>query len=355
MGAQTAMRCVAYMALLIVVAVGADRLFAERLYEDRNRLVPTYRSFNEPSVGVKLRDLDKTSTYLNTLVIGNSRTLAAVRPESFDHELDHLGARSETFNVAMPTVDVRFWPPFFEHFYDRAPPREVLLGVIPRDLDERNVVAQQQARLFEASPGFENHDRTELWKDAEEALARMFTLRGRGNEIRGAGVKGLLRGDKLDRPGFKPAGDRGGAVFEPGLVLSRAELAAKARRLGKRSGSIRLRVGKAQLAALARLDRLTRARGGCLTLFTTPLLYDREPLGTVEVAREFRRVLRTFAREHPLVTLLDIGPDLQMDYDLSDFSDGDHLSPNGARRFSKELATAAAPYLLDPGCGSLDR
>jgi hypothetical protein len=346
----TALKCIVYVAALMAIAVAGDRVLTKRLYAEPDRLVPAYRSFNEPSVGVKLHELDKTKVQLDTLVLGNSRTYASVDPAVFDARLAQRGLRTQSFNLAMPTIDVRFWPPFFERFYDRAPPRNVLLGVIPRDLDVRNPVAEAQTRAFQASPGFVDHERTQVWKDAEEALADLYELRGRGNEIRHAGPRALLRGTKLDHPGFRPSGDRGWAIFDPSLVLPKNELAANARRLGRRSGKIRLRVGRDQLAALERLDRIVREDGGCLTLFTPPVLYDREPLGTVEVQREFERVLRTFVREHPTVALIDVGPRVQRTYSLSDFADGDHTSPAGARRFSSALADAAVDRLRPGAC-----
>ena len=348
MNLKTGLQCLAYFAVLLAVVIAGDRLLTQRLYAQPDRLVPAYRSFNEPSVGIKLRDLSTAKERFDPLVLGNSRTYSALDPEPFDRRLAALGVRAESFNLAMPTVDVRFWPPFLERFYDRAAPRDVLLGVIPRDFDARNVVAEQQAKAFEASPGFANRDRTAVWKAAEEALAGLFALRGRGNEIR---PRRLLRGRKLDARGFRLAGDHGWGIFDPSRVVPKPELATKARLLAQRSGSIRLRVGASQLAALARLDRLVRARGGCLTLFTTPLLYDREPLGTVEVQRDFQRLLRRIAREHPAIGVVDVGPEVQDRYGLGDFADGDHLSPAGARRFSRELADALAPRLRDRSCG----
>lgn len=348
---STGLRCVAYLAVLLAVVVAGDRLLTKRLYAEPDRLVPAYRSFNEPSVGLKLHDLDKADPKPDTLVLGNSRTYSALDPVAFDHRLDERGVRARSFNLAMPTVDVRFWPPFFERYYDEHAPRNVLLGVIPRDFDERNAVAVQQARAFEASPGFANRDRTGVWKDAEEALADLFVLRGRGNEIRRAGPRDLLRGRKLDIRGFRLSGDRGFGQFDPSLFVPKPELAANAERLARRSGAIRLRVGAAQLRALDRLDRLVRARGGCLTVFTTPLLYDREPLGTVEVQREFEELLRRIAREHPSIAVVDLGPKVEGEYTLDDFADGDHLSPAGAERFSGELADALAPRLRGGTCG----
>lgn len=349
---SNALKCIAYFAVLLGLTVGADRVLAHRLYTDPGRLLPAYRSFNEPSVGVKLHQLQTTSTKINTLLLGNSRTYADVNPPIFDHRLAQLGVHSESFNVAQPTVDTRFWPPFLEHFYDRAPPRNVLLGIMPRDIDVRDPAAVQQDQAFLASPGFTNRHRTQVWKDAEEALADLFTMHGRGNEIRHARPKGLLQGVKLDRPGFRPRGDRGWAVFDPSLVLPKPELAANAKRLAHRSGRIRLEVSAQRIAALARLNRDVRAKGGCLTLFTLPVLYDREQLGTVEVQREFEAELRRFVLAHPTVALIDVGPRVQSGYGLADFADGDHMSPAGAQRFSAQLADAVAPRLRDAGCTS---
>lgn len=345
------LKIVAYVLAILAVTVAADRVLARRLYKDPGRLVPAYRTFNEPSVGVKLHELEQTKVHLNTLVLGNSRTYASVNPAIFDRRLDELGVPTQAFNLAQPTIDTRFWPPFFERFYDRAPPRNVLLGIMPRDIDVRNPVAVAQEAAFLASPGFKNRHRTWIWKDAEEGLADLYSLHGRGNEIRHAGPLELLRGEKLDRPGFRPRGDRGWAVFDPSLVLPRSELAANARRLAKRSGSIALRVGASQIAAIVRLDRDIRARGGCLTLFTLPILYDREELGTVEVQREFERVLRAFVKAHPTIGFVDIGPHVQSGYGLDDFADGDHMNPTGATKFSDQLATALAPRMRAPRCG----
>jgi hypothetical protein len=349
---SNAIKCVAYFAVLLGLTVAGDRAIAHRLYKDPGRLVPAYRSFNEPSIGVKLHQLETTKAKIDTLVLGNSRTYAGVDPPVFDRRLAQLGVHADSFNVAQPTIDTRFWPPFLEQFYDRTPPRNVLLGIMPRDIDVRDPVAVQQDDAFLASPGFTNRKRTQVWKDAEEALADLFTMHGRGNEIRHARPKGLLDGVKLDRPGFRPRGDRGWAVFDPSLVLPKAQLAANARRLAHRHGTIHLEVGAAQIAALVRLDRDVRAKGGCLTLFTLPILYDREQFGTIEVQREFEAELRRFVRAHPTVGLVDVGPRVQPGYGLDDFADGDHMSPAGATKFSDQLATAVAPRLDAPTCGA---
>lgn len=345
------LKIVAYVLAILAFTVAADRVLAQRLYKDPDRLVPAYRSFNEPSVGVKLHELETTKVHLNTLVLGNSRTYAAVNPDVLDRRLSERGVRAQSFNLAQPTIDTRFWPPFFERFYDRTPARNVLLGIMPRDIDIRDPVAVQQDAAFLASPGFQNRNHTQIWKDAEEGLADLYSLHGRGNEIRHAGPKALLRGDKLDRPGFRPRGDRGWAVFDPSLVLPPSQLAANARRLANRSGTIRLRVGASQIAAITRLDRDIRSKGGCLTLFTLPVLYDREELGTIEVQRAFERVLRAYVRAHPTVGLVDLATQVQAGYGVGDFADGDHMNPTGSTKFSDQLADAVAPRLHGAGCG----
>lgn len=338
--------CLGYVALLALLAVGADRLIAARVFEDPAALVPAYRSFQEPSVGVKLRDLEQTPGAFDTLILGNSRTLFGLRPDVLDRELAAGGIRQRSFNLAMPTVDVRFWPRFLRDYYDRPAPKRLLLGVIPRDLDARNVQALTQEEAFFASSGFQNRDRSAAWRAAEEWRSRIFTMHGRFNEVRRAGIGGLLRGDGIAPPQIR-IGERGWGQFAPGVTPSKRELAGQARRLAVRSGALRLAVGDEQIRALRQLDRWIRARGGCLTLFSIPLLYDREPWGTVQVRRDFQRTMRAFVRANPAVRFLDVASEVERSYALSDFGDGDHLDPSGARRFSRELANALADLPAD--------
>lgn len=334
---RTLIICLGYVLLLGVLAVGADRVIAQRVFEDPGELVPAYRSFQEPAVGAKLHDLEKTAGTLSTLFVGNSRTLFGVQPETFDRALARRGIVQRSFNLAMPTVDVRFWPPFFRDFYQRPAPEHLLLGVIPRDLDIRNVTAAAEMQAFTSSPGYENRDRSAIWRSAEELLSQLFTLHGRFNEVRR-----FVRSPKRLAPAQIRVSGRGWGRFAPGLAPSDRFLEKQARRLALRSSTFALQPGAEQIRAMSRLDRWIRARGGCLTLFTTPLLYDREAWGTVEVRRDFERTMRAFVRDNPHVRFLDLGPRVEKSYGLADFGDGDHLDPSGARRFSRELADAVA-------------
>lgn len=336
---RTPLVCLAYFVLLATLAVGVDRLVAQRTFQDPAELVPAYRSFQEPSVGAKLQDLSQSDSRFDTLFLGNSRTLFAVQPEVVDGVLAGQGLDRRSFNLAFPTVDVRFWPAFLERYYDRAPPRDLVLGITPRDLDARNTAAVAEAQAFGASPGFENRDRTAVWRAAEEGLAELFTLRGRFNELRRAGPGSLVSGDGLD-PAQIRVGERGWGKFAPGVTPEKAELGQQAEALATRTGTMRLQVGRDQIGALEHLDRWIRARGGCLTLFTLPLLYDREPWGTVEVRQDFERTMRDFVAANPTVGFVDIGPRVQGAYTLADWGDGDHLDPSGARRFSRQLGEA---------------
>ncbi|MDP2710639.1 MAG: hypothetical protein Q8O56_05425 [Solirubrobacteraceae bacterium] len=346
MTGRALLTCFGYVALLALLAVGADRLIASRVFQSPGELVPAYRAFQEPSVSVKLHDLEQASGTFDTLVLGNSRTLFGVRPDIVDRVLADRGIAQRSFNLAMPTVDVRFWPRFMRDYYDRPAPKRLLLGVIPRDLDARNVQAVTQMNAFFASSGFDNRDRSAAWRGAEEWRSRIFTMHGRFNEVRRAGIGGLLRGDGLAPPQIRVS-ERGWGQFAPGVAPSKRELAEQARRLAVRSGSLRLAVGDEQIGALRQLDRWIRARGGCLTLFTVPVLYDREPWGTVEVRRAFERTMRAFVRANPRVGYLDLGPRTEDEYGLADFGDGDHLDPSGAGRLSRQLADALAE---DPRC-----
>jgi hypothetical protein len=97
---------------------------------------------------------------------------------------------------------------------------------------------------------------------------------------------------------------------------------------------------------------MVRAWGSCLTLFTVPILYDREPWGTTEVRREFEARMAAFVREHPHVAFIDFDRRSSSSYGLRQFGDGDHLTASGATRFSRELSDALARRYGDRECGS---
>jgi hypothetical protein len=345
---RTLLICIAYLAGLAGLAVAGDRLLADRLFASPSDFVPAYRSAQEQVSGDKLHQLEDSGD-IDNLFLGNSRVLFGVDPARLDRALARRGAPARSYNLAMPTVDPRFWDFFLAEYWDKPLPRNVLLGVTPRDLDRRNTVSGQYLDAFRASPAFGIRDRTGIWKWSEEELAQLFTLRGRVEETRRAKLGDVLRGRGIDQRQIDLTGDRGWAAFDPADGVPGAERRRLAARLRDRHGP-GLEVGADRLDALDAIYRRVHAAGSCLTLFTTPLLYDREEWGTIEMRRDFYRELREFARTHPGTRILDTGRAVERRYGIADFGDGDHLSPRGAGRFARDLGDALAPSLRSGPC-----
>jgi hypothetical protein len=341
------------MGILIALAVGVDRVIAGRLFAHPYDYVPAYRSFQEYAVGVKLHQFKSQHERYGGLFLGNSRTMFGVDPVVFDRALARRGVHFNSYNLALPSVDPRFWPPFFQRYYNRAPPRQLFLGILPRDLDASFVVGEQQVAAFLRSAGFQHRHLRGVATWAEESLAHLYILRGRISDLRLITLSDLLDHQKLDLHEIHMANDAGWARLPPRVALPKLELIAQAKRLARRHGRERFVLGRQQQAAVVRLNTWIRSRGGCLTLFTTPLLYDREPWGTIEMRRGFLRAVRRLVRETPGLRFVDIGARVQRGYAPDDFGDGDHLTPRGAVRFSRQLADALYPRVSDPGCRRL--
>ncbi|HEX8855432.1 MAG TPA: hypothetical protein VF752_07500 [Thermoleophilaceae bacterium] len=348
--ARTALTCLVYIVLLVAVAVGIDRAISDRLFAHPNDYVPAYRSFQEYAVGVKLHEFESQHRRFSGLFLGNSRTMFGVDPPVVDAELGRRGVDFSSFNLALPSVDTRFWPPFFERYYDEPPPRQLFLGLLPRDLDASFSLGAREVQAFLHSAGFQNRNMSAVSSWAEESLARLFVLRGRLADTRLITLSDLLEHKKLDLNAIHLANDRGWAELPRGTMLPKSELAAQAQKLAVRHGSARFELGAEQRKSLVLLNSWIRSRGGCLTLFTTPLLFDAEPWGTIEMRRGFLRAMRRLVREIPGLRFVDIGARVQGGYGTADFADGDHLAPAGATRFSRQLADALLPSITDPGC-----
>jgi hypothetical protein len=342
--------CFAYIAVLIGVAVGVDRVIAGRLFAHPYDYVPAYRSFQEYAVGVKLHQFESEHRRFGGLFLGNSRTMFGVDPTVFDAELARRGVNFDSYNLALPSVDPRFWPPFFQRYYNRGPPRQLFLGILPRDLDAGFTLGAEQVRAFLHSAGFEHRHLSGIATWAEESLAHLYILRGRISDLRLLTLSDILDHQKLDLHEIHMVGDEGWARLPERAVLPKPELMAQARRLARRHGRTPFVLGAQQVESIVRLNAWIRGRGGCLTLFTTPLLYDREPWGTIEMRRGFLRAVHRLVRETPGLRFVDIGARVQGSYGANDFGDGDHLAPPGAVRFSRQLADALYPRLTGSGC-----
>src|SRR4051794_1829300 len=176
---RTPVACLCYMAVLVGAGVGVDHLIAGRLFSHPNDFVPAYRSYPEYAVGSKLHQFEATKTRWSSLFIGNSRTMFDVDPTTVDSALAAKGDRQRSYNLAFPSIDPRFWPWLFQHDYDRPLPKHVFLGILTRDLDARFNSSRKFTSEFQASQGFAHRNMSPTNSRAEEALSRVFILRGR--------------------------------------------------------------------------------------------------------------------------------------------------------------------------------
>lgn len=334
------------MLALMLAGVAADRVIANRTIPDSGTFVPAYRSFQEFLAGQKLHQVDQQGSF-EAVFVGNSRTLFGIRPEEFDPAARARGADVTSYNLAMPTVDPRFWPFFFQQYYGKRPPKRILYGITPRDIDLRNTSADAYQAAFRASPGFQNRDRTPIWKWSEEVVAQLYSLRGRIEEtnrfnrrdfFRPAGQRDRLRQYMLD-------GTRGYSEFPPRYTKPESFLRREQARFADRPGDIRLRPDRERVRALEELDRWVRSQGGCMTLFSLPVLYDPEPWGGQRIREDFTRFMREFVRTHPGTSLVNAGDEVEETYSAKEYGDADHLNRAGATRFSRQLGESLAPAL----------
>jgi hypothetical protein len=346
---RTPLACLCYMVLLVAAAVGVDHAGADLLFADASDFIPAYRSFPEYAVGSKLNQFEHTGTHWNGLFIGNSRTMFDVDPATFDRA---LAARRETsfrsYNLAFPSIDPRFWPSFFKRYYDEPLPRHVFLGILTRDIEARNRLTLRFTAEFRSSPGFAHRHMSSLNTSAEEALARLYILRGRGADLRNLTLSDVFHGRKLDIHAIHLVGTQGWSAYPKEKYVRRPVLVERERRLGRRHGSLRFELGSQWRSVLA-LNSWLRARGSCLTLYTTPLLYDDEVWGTIEMRRAFYSTLPRLLRAAPDISFVDVGRKVEPRLRPSDYVDGDHLGPAGTRRFSQALARSLAPS-VDASC-----
>jgi hypothetical protein len=349
---RTVLTCFAYVLVLWVAAVGGERVLAAAFFVKPFDYVPSYRAYPEYSVGVKLRQFAREQRRFDGLFIGNSRTNFGVDPETFDARLRARGIRFESYNLGLPTADPRFWPDFFTRWYTDPAPRHLFLGLLPRDLDRGFEPTGDRFRAaFFQSAGFHNRDLSAVNSWAEEILSRVFVIRGRSSDVHLLSVGDILRGRKLDLEQAGLANGRGWMIVPQRVRFDRAQLVRERRRYAGRHGP-RFRPSPAMERGVARLAAWAREHGSCLTLFTTPLLYDRERWGTVEMRRGFEREVRRLARRLENVAFLDVGERVQGHYGLALWAHGDHLNEAGARRFSRDLADALASRVGGKTCWS---
>jgi hypothetical protein len=341
------------MLVLIGAAVGIDRAIASRLFAQPYTFVPGYRAFQDYDIGAKLQQFRGVeSQRFNGFFVGNSRAMFGVNPAVFDATLSRDGVRFHSYNLAEESVDVRFWQPFFTRYYARRPPHYVFLGVLPRDLDASySAQGAKYMQAFFASPGFQNRNMSPTNRTAEELLSTLYVLHGRASDLHLLSISDILHDRKLGLDQGRLVGDQGWMEL-PSKVLAtpKSLLRSQAAKLAHRHGTARFELGRAQENSLAALDGWVRRGGGCLILYTTPLLYDREPWGTVEMRQGFTATMHRLVRVIPGLQFVDVGGRVQGRYGAQDFGDGDHLNGRGASRFSAQLGSALLPAMHAPAC-----
>ena len=345
--------CAAYTVALFAGAVGIDRVIAWRLFADPGTYVPAYRSFQDYDVGVKLNQFRSVANdHFDGFFVGNSRTMFGVNPAVFDAELARDGVHFHSYNLAQESVDVQFWQPFFTRYYARRPPHYVFLGVLPRDFDVQfTAQGQNYMNAFFSSPGFQNRNMSAINRWAEETMSSIFILHGRIADTRLISLSDILHGRRLNLNQGRLANDQGWMTLPRSVQdIPKSYLRAQERKLAHRRGTVPFELGAAQRRALVALNSWVRRGGGCLILYTTPLLYDREMWGTELMRRGFTVAMDQLVSQLPGLQFVNAGGPVGGLYGAEDFGDGDHLNGRGATAFSSRLARQLRPAMNSAAC-----
>lgn len=345
---RTPAACLVYMLVLIALAMGIDRAVTQRLFAQPYDYVPAYRSFPEYAMGVKMHQYANLPGPFDAIFIGNSRTLFGVDPGAFDDALLKRGIDVRTYNLAVPSVDVRFWQPFFTRYDTHKAPRHLFLGILPRDLDRRFTSGASFVQSFFASSGYADRNESKISRWADERMSKLYVLKGRAADLQLVNGSTVLHGQKIDLHSIHLASPLGQGALPRENVLTPAQLNAQKAKLGDRVGTSGFELGAQQVAALRALNTWIRSQGGCLTLYTTPLYYDREQWGTQRIRAGFTQAVRALLPTMPGLRFRDVGARVQGGYTAADFGDGDHLNRRGARLFSTQLANVLAPEMTSP-------
>jgi hypothetical protein len=332
------------MTLVVGGAVGVDRIIADQLFKQPSDFVPAYRAFDEYTAGVKLNQLESERGRFNAFFLGNSRTLAGVNPAIVDRRTSTRGARLKSYNLAMPKMDVRFWPQFFRRYYAGHRPHYLFLGLVPDDMDPRTEVLQPITSFFQ-SAGFSNRHMSGISRWAEEKLAHLFLLRGRIDDTRLISLSDVVHGRMLKLLQIHVS-NQGWWEWLPELGEPKSLLQAQWKTARQHGETVAFNLGAGQVRSLIELNGWVRAGGGCLILFTTPQLYDRYMF----IRSGFTTAMRRIENEAPTIQFVDVGGDIQSTMGFADFGDSDHVTPQGAFRLSSALAPVLQSAMKAPAC-----
>jgi hypothetical protein len=240
-----------------------------------------------------------------------------------------------------------FWPDFLRRYLRRSPPRYLLLGIQPRDVDRLGIltISRPTEQRFWSSEAVINRDISPINSAAEEALADASILWGRHGSFFPAASGVLRHRTRYDPEDVTVDNAQGWSRFLPSFQQTPATLERGLRAAQRRGESLRFSLDPAAARSIAYLARLTHERGGRLILFTLPTFYDSEVWGTPAVHRDFLAAMRALARRLPSAAMLDLGDRFGPDYSVTDYGDENHLNGPAAERFSAQLADAVVPLL----------
>jgi hypothetical protein len=338
---RTGFPCLAYALAIVAIAIGADRLSAGILYGYNAGFAPAAGSYYHPTVAQKLQQIqNRDPDQMDPLFIGNSLTMLGLDPASFDRAIAQRGGASDSYNLAIPSVGVTFWPEFFDRYWRDPIPRNLLLGLQPRDVNPRGTALTVDfIDRFFVSGGPESG----IQHFAEHLLSSAFVLWQR----RGTLFIDANRAPIGTGPGstdITVKGPQGFGITGPPFTFSAAELRRNKRRLPPPEGPP-FEFDPAAEQALDRLAAQQAAVGGRLILFTFPIFFDSEPEGAPGVQADFVRAMRSYTAQHENVEFIDTATETRSEFSASDYVDENHFDPAAARRFSAELARRVGPAL----------
>jgi hypothetical protein len=333
--------CLVYALAIVAIAIGCDRLAAEVLYGRSTGFAPAAGSYYHASVAPKLEQVEERGDEgRDPLFIGNSLTMLGVDPASFDQELERHGISSSSYNLALPSIGVAFWAEFFDRYWRDPIPRDLLLGVQPRDVNPRGSVFTNDIidRFFA-----EEDDQNAVQRFAEEALSDAFILwQRRGTLFIDTGR--IPIGEGAGSTDISVTGSQGFSVTGPPFTFTPEQLRRNRRKATPVEGPPFVFDPPAE-KALDQLAEQQAAVGGRLILFNFPIFYDSEPEGAPGVETDFVRTMREYARTQENVVFVDAAARTRSRFTAHDYVDENHFDPAAARRFSAYLADMLAPLL----------
>jgi hypothetical protein len=333
------------VAVLLVAAEITIRLPAVR------DALPPRRAYYDTDVSIRLDALDRVLQAhgrVDVLFAGSSIVRTSIRPLLFDRIIEaETGHPVVSFNGGM----LAMWPAAVHLYLERVwlpvvQPRIIVQGIrYPELRADTHSLRDEQFFGGVLERGW--HDASALARAVSGATERVRLL-----QYRGSLPAELLRWF-AGRPG-NPAGQRLSGTNARGYE-ARFPLLPDTRKRGLLQDTASHEDTCAQagcavgIAAIRRSHELASTRGAVYVLVNVPEFAARW-VGS-EGARRYADYLTTMqqlADEAGFLFIDVTGGDAAQFSDELEFSDYYHMSPHGAKRFTRELAAALAPLLTRP-------